>query len=111
MEEKKPAKTYLLLKPAVSQPTASPGRRALCHQRYVDRTGGKEVARCSNTYVANEITCDGTLDMFTILSLLSVSLFLSETQDNTDALYSASKTPSLGTTRENEAAAGTLPLT
>ena len=80
-ERKKPAKTYSnVLKPAVSQPTASPGRRALCCQRYVDRTGGEELARCSNTYVANEITCDGTLDITISLS------FGSGMQDNTGAL-------------------------
>ena len=65
---------------------SSARRRALCRQRYVDRTGGEEVARCSNACVANQRTCDGTLDMFTILSPLPSLSFWSGTQDNTGAL-------------------------
>ena len=52
---------------------SSARRRALCRQRYVDRTGGEEVGRCSNTCVANEITCDGhwTCSLFFLLPSLS----------------------------------------
>ena len=97
------------LKTGSLAPTTSPGRRALCRQRYVDRTGGEELARCSNTYVANEITCDGTLDI--TISLLGAGCRITPAHFSAGHHVQPSKTPSLGTTRENEATACNLPLT